>query len=58
MHVMTRPKTNDDTGKTTPKGIRFAPDVLAALKPRAKRRGYSAVVNEMLRRQLDAEKAA
>lgn len=54
---MARPKTNDDTGKTTPKGIRFAPDVLAALKPRAKRRGYSAVVNEMLRRQIDAEKA-
>lgn len=47
-----KPKT-----KTTPKGIRFAPDVIAALRPRAKRRGFSAVVNELLRKALAKEAA-
>jgi uncharacterized protein (DUF4415 family) len=43
--------------KTIAKGIRFAPDVLAALRAKAKRRGYSAVVNELLRKALAKEAA-
>lgn len=40
--------------KTTAKGIRFQPEVLAALRPLARNRGFSRAVNELLREALAA----
>lgn len=42
--------------KSVSKGIRFAPDVFPALRAEAKERGFSAVVNDALRRRA-GEKA-
>ncbi len=45
------------TEKSTAKGIRFRPEILAALRPLAKNRGFSRAVNELLGEALAARVA-
>ena len=53
-----RTATKKNAEKTVARGVRWAADLYPKLVKRAKERGFSPLVNDLVRKALDSDKAA
>lgn len=58
MHAMKRQPTKKNGPGTVARGVRWAADLYPRLVKASKSRGFSPLVNELVRKALDSEKAA